>query len=150
MPSFEEMGRKLDRELDRLRQVAESKVKPATCEKAAGVLRSVSASPRKCAAALRQGAQAVEVRLNLAHPEAAEVTLPVAAAAGSLVFARSPFDNGRALTSLAADDRSGRVRGLGEMLAYPLRLPGVSSVVLGIRSMTELQEDIEAWRSLGT
>jgi len=44
MPSFEEMGRTLDRELERLRRVAESKVKPATCEKAAGVLRSVSAS----------------------------------------------------------------------------------------------------------
>jgi hypothetical protein len=44
MPSFEEMGRALDRELDRLREVAESKVKPATCGKAAGVLRSVSAS----------------------------------------------------------------------------------------------------------
>jgi hypothetical protein len=44
MPNFEEMGRTLDRELERLRKVAESKVKPATCEKAAGVLRSVSAS----------------------------------------------------------------------------------------------------------
>ena len=44
MPSFEEMGRALDRELERLRRVAENKVKPATCEKAAGVLRSVSAS----------------------------------------------------------------------------------------------------------
>jgi hypothetical protein len=44
MPSFEEMGRALDRELERLREVAESKVKPATCEKAASVLRSVSAS----------------------------------------------------------------------------------------------------------
>ena len=44
MPNFEEMGRTLDRELERLREVAESKVKPATCEKAAGVLRSVSAS----------------------------------------------------------------------------------------------------------
>jgi hypothetical protein len=44
MPNFEEMGRTLDRELERLRQVAETKVKPATCEKAAGVLRSVSAS----------------------------------------------------------------------------------------------------------
>jgi hypothetical protein len=44
MPNFEEMGRMLDRELERLRKVAEDKVKPATCEKAAGVLRSVSAS----------------------------------------------------------------------------------------------------------
>jgi hypothetical protein len=44
MPSFEEMGREIDRELERLRKVAETKVKPATCEKAAGVLRSVATS----------------------------------------------------------------------------------------------------------
>ena len=44
MPNFEEMGRTLARELERLRKVAENKVKPATCEKAAGILRSVSAS----------------------------------------------------------------------------------------------------------
>ena len=44
MPSFEEMGRTLDRELGRLREVAENKVKPSTCEKAAKALRRVSAS----------------------------------------------------------------------------------------------------------
>jgi hypothetical protein len=44
MPNFEEMGRTLDRELQRLREVAETKVKPATCDKAAKVLRSVSES----------------------------------------------------------------------------------------------------------
>lgn len=44
MPSFEEMGRRLDRELERLRRVADSRVKPATCGKAAGALRSISAS----------------------------------------------------------------------------------------------------------
>jgi hypothetical protein len=44
MPSFEELGRTLDRELERLRSVAEERVKPATCGKAARVLRSVSAS----------------------------------------------------------------------------------------------------------
>ena len=44
MSTFEEMGRALDRELERLRSVAEKKVKPATCDKAASVLRSVSAS----------------------------------------------------------------------------------------------------------
>jgi len=42
MPNFEEMGRTLDRELERLREVAETKVKPATRDKAAKVLRSVS------------------------------------------------------------------------------------------------------------
>ena len=44
MPNFEEMGRAPDRELERLREVAESKVKPSTCEKAAKALRTVSAS----------------------------------------------------------------------------------------------------------
>ena len=50
MPSFEEMGRTLDRELERLREVAETKVKPATCDKAAKVLRSVSESLSRLAA----------------------------------------------------------------------------------------------------
>ena len=44
MPSFEEMGRTLDKELERLRAVAERQIKPSTCEKAAKVLRNVSAS----------------------------------------------------------------------------------------------------------
>ena len=44
MANFEEMGRTLDRELQRLREVAETKVKPATYDKAAKVLRSVSES----------------------------------------------------------------------------------------------------------
>ena len=50
MPNFEEMGRTLDRELERLREVAETKVKPATCDKAAKVLRSVSESLSRLAA----------------------------------------------------------------------------------------------------
>ena len=44
MRSFEQMGRALDRELEKPRKVAQEQVKPATCEKAAGVLRNVSAS----------------------------------------------------------------------------------------------------------
>ena len=44
MPSFEQMGRTLDRELERLREVADKKVKPATRRKAAKALRSFSAS----------------------------------------------------------------------------------------------------------
>jgi hypothetical protein len=56
MPNFEEMGRSLDRELERLRKVAESKVKPATCEKAAGVLRSISASLARLAAQIESKA----------------------------------------------------------------------------------------------
>ena len=42
--NFEDIGRTLDRELERLRQAAENAVKPSTSEKAAGVLRSISAS----------------------------------------------------------------------------------------------------------
>lgn len=42
MNKFEEMGRELDRALDRLREVAEQKVSPATRVKAAKALRSVS------------------------------------------------------------------------------------------------------------
>jgi aryl-alcohol dehydrogenase-like predicted oxidoreductase len=107
-----------------------------------------SASPRKCAAALALGADAVEVRLSLAHPEAAETTLPAAAAVDGLVFARSPFDNGRAFAPLATGDRDARVGRIAEMLSYPLGCSGVSSVVLGIQSMAELKEDIEAWGRL--
>ena len=42
MTRFEEMGRKLDQELDRLREIAEKKLSPATREKAAKALRSAS------------------------------------------------------------------------------------------------------------
>jgi hypothetical protein len=58
MPSFEEMGRTLDRELERLRAVAESKVKPATCEKAARALRSVCASLSRLAEQIESKATA--------------------------------------------------------------------------------------------
>jgi hypothetical protein len=58
MSSFEEMGRILDRELDRLRAVAESKVKPATCGKAAKALRNVSASLSRLAEQLESKATA--------------------------------------------------------------------------------------------
>jgi hypothetical protein len=44
MANFEDMGRALDRELEKLRAVAEEKLSPGTCDKAARVLRSVSAS----------------------------------------------------------------------------------------------------------
>jgi aryl-alcohol dehydrogenase-like predicted oxidoreductase len=108
----------------------------------------VSASPRKCAAALARGVGAVEVRLSRAHPEAAETTLPAAAAAAGLVFARSPFDNGKAFGALGAGDRVARVNRAAEMLSYPLGLNGVSSVVLGIQSAPELVEDVEAWKGL--
>ena len=42
MTKFEEMGRKLDQELERLRDVAEKKISPATRLKAAKALRSTS------------------------------------------------------------------------------------------------------------
>jgi hypothetical protein len=50
MPSFEQMGRKLDRELERLRNAAENKVKPTTRRQAEKALRSVSASLSRLAA----------------------------------------------------------------------------------------------------
>jgi hypothetical protein len=43
MSKFEDMGRKLDRELDRLRDIAEKKISPATRVKAAKALRDASA-----------------------------------------------------------------------------------------------------------
>jgi hypothetical protein len=58
MSSFEEMGRTLDRELERLRAVAKSKVQPATCQKAAKALRSVSASLSRLAEQLESKATA--------------------------------------------------------------------------------------------
>jgi hypothetical protein len=42
MPRFEEMGRRLDREVQHLREVAKEKIKPETRKKAARALRSVS------------------------------------------------------------------------------------------------------------
>ena len=42
MNKFEEMGRELDQALERLREVAEQKVSPATRVKAAKALRTVS------------------------------------------------------------------------------------------------------------
>lgn len=42
MPKFEDLGRKLDRELEKLREVAEKKISPATRSKAAKSLRTVS------------------------------------------------------------------------------------------------------------
>lgn len=58
MPNFEEMGRVLDRELGRLRKVADSKVKPATRRKAARALRSVSASLARLAKQIESKAKA--------------------------------------------------------------------------------------------
>ena len=43
MTRFEEMGRKLDEELERLRKIAEEKISPASRIKAAEALRSISA-----------------------------------------------------------------------------------------------------------
>jgi hypothetical protein len=43
MTRFEEVGRKIDQEMERLRKIAEEKISPATRVKAAKALRSVSA-----------------------------------------------------------------------------------------------------------
>ena len=42
MPTFEDFGRKLDREIERLREVAEKKISPATRLKTARSLRRMS------------------------------------------------------------------------------------------------------------
>ena len=42
MAKFEDLGRKLDRELEKLREVSEKKISPATRRKAAKSLRTVS------------------------------------------------------------------------------------------------------------
>jgi len=42
VPKFEDLGRKLDRELEKLREIAEKKISPATRSKAAKSLRTVS------------------------------------------------------------------------------------------------------------
>jgi hypothetical protein len=42
MTNFEEVGRKIDEEMERLRKIAEEKISPATRVKAARALRSVS------------------------------------------------------------------------------------------------------------
>lgn len=52
MNKFEEMGRELDRALERLHEVAKEKVSPATRDKAAKVLRNVSGTLSKLAADL--------------------------------------------------------------------------------------------------
>lgn len=84
----------------------------------------VSASPRKCAAALQAGADAVEVRLSRAHPEAATTTLGTAASTGALVFTRSAFDNGTALEPLATLDHEGPRAAHRRHARVPARLRG--------------------------
>jgi hypothetical protein len=50
MPTFEDFGRKLDREIERLRELAEKKISPATRLKAAQSLRRMSAKLAQMAA----------------------------------------------------------------------------------------------------
>jgi hypothetical protein len=50
VPSFEEFGRKLDREIERLRELAEKKISPATRLKTAQSLRRMSEKLAKLAA----------------------------------------------------------------------------------------------------
>jgi hypothetical protein len=58
MPNFEEMGRALDREMERLREIAETRIKPATCGKAASALRSISKSLARLAEQIESKAAA--------------------------------------------------------------------------------------------
>jgi len=52
MATFEDIGRKLDREMERLREVAERKISPATRRKAANSLRKISETLARVAADL--------------------------------------------------------------------------------------------------
>lgn len=52
MTTFEDVGRKLDREVERLREIAESKITPAARAKAAKSLRSVADALARVAADL--------------------------------------------------------------------------------------------------
>jgi actin-like ATPase involved in cell morphogenesis len=52
VPKFEEIGRKLDREVQRLRQVVEKKIAPATRRKVAQSLRRISEKLARLAADL--------------------------------------------------------------------------------------------------
>jgi hypothetical protein len=52
VPKFEEIGRKLDREMQRLRQLIETKISPATRRKAATSLRRISEKLAQVAADL--------------------------------------------------------------------------------------------------
>ena len=61
MTKFEEMGRKLDQELERLREITEKKITPATRVKAAKALRSVSAK-------LSSLAEEIEAKLERDEP----------------------------------------------------------------------------------
>src|SRR5579872_99639 len=60
MTKFEEIGRKLDHELERLRDVAESKLKPETRQKAAKTIRGISEKLSRLAADLESRAQGKE------------------------------------------------------------------------------------------
>jgi vacuolar-type H+-ATPase subunit H len=57
MATFEEFGRKLDREIERLREVAERKISPATRLKTAKSLRRMSEKLAKMAADLESKAE---------------------------------------------------------------------------------------------
>ena len=52
MTTFEEIGRKLDRELEKLREVAERKISPGTRRKAATSLRKISETLQRVATEL--------------------------------------------------------------------------------------------------
>jgi hypothetical protein len=61
MTKFEDIGRKLDQELERLREIADKKISPATRAGAAKALRSVSAK-------LSSLAEEIEAKLGRDKP----------------------------------------------------------------------------------
>jgi hypothetical protein len=61
MPKFETIGRKIDQEIERLRDVAESKFSPRTRRKTAGILRRVSQRLVRLAEELESASEPREV-----------------------------------------------------------------------------------------
>jgi hypothetical protein len=60
MATFEDFGRKLDRELEKLREIAEKKISPATRSKAAKSLRTVSETLARIARDIESQSEAPE------------------------------------------------------------------------------------------
>lgn len=111
-----------------------------------------STSPSKAVRAIQRGAEVVEVLLNLVKQDAATVVLPLAEARGVGVLARSPFHNG---ALLKLDGAGTAVFATGEnrvdtSLRYVTGIPGVSSIVVGVQTRAELEEDAAVFERVAT
>lgn len=99
-----------------------------------------STSPRKAALAIRHGAEIVEVLYNVARRDAEVDLFPVAVESGVSVLARSPFSGGPLLEF--GSESSVKSPSLREMICFPLQNPAVSAVVVGVATLSELEQDL--------